>query len=465
MENDDIKPTQPGYPRRDVEELLGEKTKGALPDMARQEAVALAHKSLEALRYMKQENDELRCKYLELFDFLPIGLLTLNGQKAILEANLAVAALLGVGRDSLLHKRFQFLVDPDSWAKFDTFFKLLEKTDARQTCEMKLISGKSPVYVLAEGAFVKNTDGQGRQIRLAITNITDRKFREKQIERERARQAVFVRNVPGDVGSTRPDNGGMPADGEEQALRFLDTIRNGRLSPWFQPILDLSDNSINHYEALARMYDENGGVVLPSEFIGKAEALGVIDAVDRVIIEKTLQYQIELKKRGKTPFFSVNLSGKEIGEVGLLDFLEAKLRENGAQPKRFIIEITETSAVREFDATVKFIETLRANGYGVLLDNVGAGVSSFKCLQELKADYVKIDGSFIRDLENNQNNRAVVRCIVEIAQRLGAKTIAAFVESEAVLEILRELGVDYAQGYFIGSSAPSVIEEGESHLS
>ena len=457
MENDNVKPTQPGCSQRDVEELLDGKTMGALSDMTRQEAVALAQKSLEALRSLKQENDELRNKYAELLDFLPIGLVTLNGQKAILEANSVVAALLGMERNSLLHKKFQLFVNPDSWAKFDTFFKLLGKTDAKQTLEMKLIGGKSPVYVLAEGVSVKNTDGQGRHIYLAITDITSTKFQEKHLEMERVRQEVLKHNAAGPTGSSLSDAEGTPANGEDPALRFLETLKNNRLSPWFQPILNLSDNRIHHYEALARMYDENGSVVMPSEFIGKAEALGVIDAVDRVIIEKTLRYQTELERRGNALFFSVNLSGKEIGEHALLDFLKAKLLEHGAQSDRFILEITETSAVREFGAAIKFIEALRANGYGILLDNVGVGVSSLKRLQEIKADYVKIDGSFIRDIENNQNNQTIVRCMVEIARKLGAKTIAASVESEAALQILRELGVDYAQGYFIGRSAPSVL--------
>ncbi|MBF8278511.1 MAG: hypothetical protein HW390_3584 [Candidatus Brocadiaceae bacterium] len=233
-------------------------------------------------------------------------------------------------------------------------------------------------------------------------------------------------------------------------------LAEDRFVPWFQPILDLSDNNIHHYEALARMRDVDGRIILPGSFIDIAEEMGLVTDIDRVIIEKTLMVQVDLCKKGVTPSFSVNLSGKELGDEWLLAFLRSRITATGADPGRLIFEITETAAIRELDKAIKFIRELRSLGCSFSLDDFGVGFTSFRYLKEMEVDYVKIDGSFIRKLHENKIDRLFVKAIADVAKGMGIKTIAEFVENEEIMRILREYGVDYARGYFIGKPAPDI---------
>ncbi|MBU6391081.1 MAG: EAL domain-containing protein [Planctomycetota bacterium] len=232
--------------------------------------------------------------------------------------------------------------------------------------------------------------------------------------------------------------------------RIQKALEGDRFAPWFQPILDLRDDTVHHYEALARIRDVDGGIILPSAFIDTAETFGLITAIDRAIIEKTLKFQSELNKQGTFFSFSMNLSGKEIEDKELLEFLRYKTTEIGVDPKRLIFEITETAAIRELNNAVEFIHNLRLIGCRFSLDDFGVGFTSFKYLKEMEVDYIKIDGSFIRNLPENQSDRLFVKAMTDVAKGMGIKTIAEFVENKKTVDILKEYGVDYAQGYYIG---------------
>ncbi|MBI2471083.1 MAG: EAL domain-containing protein [Planctomycetes bacterium] len=238
--------------------------------------------------------------------------------------------------------------------------------------------------------------------------------------------------------------------------RIQKAIEEERFVPWFQPILDLKDNRIHHYEALAREHDTNGETILPGAFIDAAETLGLITAIDRIIIKKTLLVQSDLRKQGKIFSISVNLSGKDLHDKEFLEFLRSMIAAAGADPKHLIFEITETAAVRDLDMAIKFIRELRSIGCSISLDDFGVGFTSFKYLKEMEVDYIKIDGSFIMKLHETQSDRIFVRAIADVAKGMGIKTIAEFVESEAIISYLREYGVDYAQGYFIGKPSPTI---------
>jgi|GEM_PF-666484 len=241
--------------------------------------------------------------------------------------------------------------------------------------------------------------------------------------------------------------------------RILSAVREDRFKPWFQPVFDLKENRVTHYEALARMYDEDGNVILPYAFIEIAEIFGLIHIIDRIIIEKTLLYQRELHRQGRQFFFSVNLSGKDIGDKDFLEFLRIKIAEICANPEQLIFEITETAAINEMNDAILFINGIKSMGCKISLDDFGVGFTSFKYLKELSVDYIKIDGSFVRKLTENQDDRLFVKSIADVARGMGIKTVAEFVENGEIVEILRVFGVDYAQGYFIGKPAPEVIAE------
>ncbi len=234
-------------------------------------------------------------------------------------------------------------------------------------------------------------------------------------------------------------------------------LKEDRIVPWFQPILDLENGAIRHYEALVRIIDKEGAIVLPGMFIDTAEAFGLIRDIDRIIIEKTLKYQTKLQQEGRTFSFSINLSAKDLDDRDFMEFLKHKVTEVPAHEDRPIFELTETAAVHDLGRAVKFIRDLKTIGCKFSLDDFGVGFTSFRYLKEMEVDYIKIDGSFIRMLTESKNDRLFVKSMVDVAQGMGVKTVAEFVENKPTIQIIRELGVDYAQGYFIGKPDPEVM--------
>jgi EAL domain-containing protein (putative c-di-GMP-specific phosphodiesterase class I) len=189
-------------------------------------------------------------------------------------------------------------------------------------------------------------------------------------------------------------------------------------------------------------------------FIEIAERFGLIGSIDRMLIEKTMGQQVELNRRGRPITFSMNLSGKDLGDEEFLSFLKSKISATGADPERLVFEITETAAVHDLGRAIKFIKDLKSLGCHFALDDFGVGFSSFVYLKEMNVDYIKIEGSFIRKLHSNPNDRLFVKAMTDVAKGMEIKTIAEFVETEEPLKLLKEYGVDYAQGYHIGKPMP-----------
>jgi diguanylate cyclase (GGDEF)-like protein len=240
---------------------------------------------------------------------------------------------------------------------------------------------------------------------------------------------------------------------------ILTALAQDRFEPWFQPQLALATNTIDHYEALARLRDIDGSIILPFAFIKAAESNSLVGYIDRVIIEKTMLRQADIAAHNRHVSFSVNLSAKNIGDAQLLEFLKFKISETGTDPTRLIFEITETEAIHDLDLAINFVNHLRALGCKFALDDFGVGFTSFVYLRKMNVDIIKIDGSFIQNLDKNKDDRLMVKAMVDMAKGMGIKTVAEFVENEASLIILRELGVDFAQGYLIGKPSPVLVSK------
>lgn len=238
--------------------------------------------------------------------------------------------------------------------------------------------------------------------------------------------------------------------------RILRAIDENRFAVWYQPIMRLEDSSINHFESLVRMIDEDGSIRMPGTFIGAAESFGLISTIDRLVANKAMTAESQAVKSGKDWYFSLNLSGRDIGDEDMLKFLKERALEAGTRPGRIILEITETAAIRDINKAAKFMVELRELGFRFSLDDFGVGFTSFVYLRQLPVDYIKIDGSFIRNLPRNTHDQSVVKAIVDIARSVNIQTIAEFVEDEDTLQMIRELGVDYAQGYLIGRPLPEL---------
>ena len=245
--------------------------------------------------------------------------------------------------------------------------------------------------------------------------------------------------------------------------RIQKALEDERFQLYFQPIYNIAQGTIAHYEALVRMVDEQGDIVPPGQFIPVAEKTGLIYAIDRLVMRQAVIALSQFHSQGKTIALSVNLSATAIAKIDFISFIEGLVEQHRIERSKLIFELTETSAVEDITTTADVIGKCRALGYQFSLDDFGVGFASWFYLRQLPVDYVKIDGSFVRHLSDNNEDRLFVKAINDVAQGLGKKTVAEFVENEETLQLLATLGVDYAQGYHIGKPQPQLLE-GESNL-
>jgi diguanylate cyclase (GGDEF)-like protein len=238
----------------------------------------------------------------------------------------------------------------------------------------------------------------------------------------------------------------------EWANRLRGALEQGHLLLDYQELVALdpeADEGV-HVELLLRMRDPAGGAILPGAFIGAAERYGLMPAVDRWVIRSALANFSRLHPCGaQLHSCSINLSGASVEDDGLADFILDSVATFGVQPQRLCFEITETVAVRDLQRVAQVIERLRAAGCRIALDDFGVGMSSFGYLKSLPVDSIKIDGSFVRDLGREPVSRIIIDAVTRIGHERQLQVLAEWVEEESVLSVLRELGVDYAQGFLL----------------
>ncbi len=218
-----------------------------------------------------------------------------------------------------------------------------------------------------------------------------------------------------------------------------------------------------HLEVLIRMLDEDGNLVPPGAFIPAAERFNLMPAIDRWVIRKIFSL-VEMHRDlliQQRVLFSINLSGGTISDEVSLEYIGNELMRLNIPEKMICFEITETAAISNLSSANYFMRTLKQAGCSFSLDDFGSGLSSFAYLKNLPVDFLKIDGAFVRDLADDPIDRAMVEAINQIGHVMNLETIAEFVETNAVLEQLRAIGVDYAQGYGIAAPQPLVNEDGE----
>ena len=226
-----------------------------------------------------------------------------------------------------------------------------------------------------------------------------------------------------------------------------------------QPIASVrpSEGEVRHQEILVRMLDEDGQLVPPGAFIPAAERFGLMQAVDRWVVARALETiasRMAAAPDGALGVYSINLSGASLGDYASLEFIGERFAEQAVPGDAVCFEVTETAAVTQLGSAIEFMQELKALGCRFSLDDFGKGVSSFAYLKSLPVDFVKIDGAFVKDMVRDPVDAAMVEAITRVGHVMGIQTIAEFVEDEETLERLREIGVDYAQGFGIARPGP-----------
>ncbi len=236
-------------------------------------------------------------------------------------------------------------------------------------------------------------------------------------------------------------------------------LENNLLRLRLQRIAPLQEGDTHvHNEVLLSVFDDEGAQVSPEELIEAAEAYGRMQAVDRWVVSHTLKWMAANQaKVAEIGGVAINLSGASVGDEEFLDFLLGELRASAVPTDWICFEVTETVTVGDIDAAADFIREVRNHGCKFALDDFGSGLASYAYLKNLPVDYLKIDGVFIRDIVESKADLAMVKSINEISHFLGKKTIAEYVENEEILTLLREIGIDYAQGW--GVQKPVMMDE------
>ena len=237
--------------------------------------------------------------------------------------------------------------------------------------------------------------------------------------------------------------------------RIKDAIEHNRFVLAGQPIVDTRNRQITAHEILIRLRDEQGALIMPNGFLPSAERFGLSADIDRWVITNAIRLLARHRHESPGQRYSINLSGQTLSEPAVCDLVIHELQRANLDPSALTFEVTETVAIANMALAETFLAKLQQIGCSTSLDDFGAGMSSFAYLRELPIDYVKIDGRFVRNLTASPTDQAMVRAMNDIAHALGKKAIAEFVEDEGCFQLLREYGVDYAQGFHLGR--PEVI--------
>jgi diguanylate cyclase (GGDEF)-like protein len=237
--------------------------------------------------------------------------------------------------------------------------------------------------------------------------------------------------------------------------RIRHALEQDRLVLYGQPILDLDTNEVSSYELLLRLPDEQGGEPLPpSAFLYAAERSGLIQAIDAWVLRRAVTLIADHARAGHRLMLNLNLSPNSIGDPNTAALAERAIAEAGIDPALLIFELTETTAIANVEGAKALAGRLRALGCQFALDDFGAGFGSFYYIKNVPFAYLKIDGAFIRGLATSPMDQLIVQAIVSIAKGLRKKTVAEFVADAETVRLLRQIGVDYAQGYQIGRPQP-----------
>ena len=243
-------------------------------------------------------------------------------------------------------------------------------------------------------------------------------------------------------------------DINEKSLMISKAIKDKAVIPYFQPLVSTRSGEIKAVEVLCRIMTDDGHIMGAHEFIEIAEKLGIIHNLDFVMLEKAL---LQMEREDYEGMIFINISPRSLVLSEFLPQVERIVENASIARERIVFEITERDTVKNMTLLEKFVINLKAEGFKLAVDDFGSGFSSFHYLKHFPIDFVKIDGEFVANMVHNVKDHAVVRCISTLAHELNAATIAEYVESEDVLAAVRDIGINYAQGYHIRRPTPYIL--------
>ena len=238
----------------------------------------------------------------------------------------------------------------------------------------------------------------------------------------------------------------------EKSLFILNAIEERRIVPYFQPIVDVATGQVAIHELLMRI-ELNGELITASEFIEIAENMGVVHKLDYILLEKAFQQANDMGYEGK---IFVNLSPRAMIVNEFILRIRRLATDHRIEPSRIVFEITERETVRNLSTLERFVRDLKGEGFQFAIDDFGSGFSSFAYIKRFPIDYIKIDGEFIRNMVLDNRDRAMVKSVTTLAEELGIRTVAEYVEDEEILDAVRRAGINYAQGFFLGHPRPGI---------
>ncbi len=309
-------------------------------------------------------------------------------------------------------------------------------------CDFRFISENKAFNIGVSIGVVQVTDGM-----LNLTDILSAADSACYAAKDKGRNRVqFYRPHDSEVSLRRGELEWVP--------RLQAALEQGRFVLYSQKVIStgVQASNMTHHEVLVRMIDENGAVVPPMAFIPAAERYSFMPMIDQWVVQNAFAAISSLGPDCGT--FAINISGTSIGDERFLEFVRTQFRRFVMPARSICFEITETAAIANFDKAARFFGEMRSLGCLFSLDDFGAGMSSFGYLKHLPVDFIKIDGSFVKDLGTDPVAIAMVRAINDVGHVMGKKTIGEFVNGEGVLAALRDIGVDYAQGNWISAPAP-----------
>ena len=298
-----------------------------------------------------------------------------------------------------------------------------------QASEQKVISNLSASVGIALYPF------HGHDVLALLSNVDIAMYQAKELGRNR--HMVFDQSS---------DNLRSTHKRVHWAKKLRDALDDERLVLFSQPVVRLRDQKPVHHEILVRIQDAEDKLILPGHFIELAESLGLVQEIDMRVVEKLLRHMQERGEAGQKVRYFVNLSRVSIADPHWIKRFIALLETSPVHPSQLVFEITETAAMSEIDVTLAFIRRLKGMGCRFALDDFGAGFSSFYYLKRFEVDYIKIDGSFIRDLATDGGSRIFVKALNDVARELDKQVIAEWVETPEALNLLLEMGAQFGQG-------------------